>query len=69
MNNLSWCAYNYIRNQKRFNINIINNLKKFLINNKNVMNILKVNFESKNIKYSKNIYLIMSEEMENKYHN
>lgn len=49
VNNISWSACNYIRNQKKFNININNNLKELLINKKNVMNRLKVNFERKKI--------------------
>jgi len=57
-------GYIYLRNMREFDLEMNKNLINFKINDKNVVNELEVSFKRKNKIFTNNIYIIMSESME-----
>ena len=64
LTNICSKSYNFIRNQKNKKNNFDNNLDNFIFNKKNIINKIKVTLIRKKIKYTKDICIIMTDEME-----
>ena len=63
LNNLINGAYVYLTNYRRYNSEMTNNLLNIQINNENVVNKINVSFKRKGILYTKDIYIIMTNNM------
>ena len=57
-------AYTFLRNYRENNKELYNNMNNFSINNKKVVSVLKVNFKRKNKIFNKDIFVIMTDQME-----